>query len=163
MSYCLDANVFIERMQREYPLDLFEPVWAHVSAMLNDGRCLVLDKVMDEVNGRQDEISDGVNEHVPSSAIVDTTPLVLTTYPGVIQWATSKPQYMPKALAEFATDSIADAWLVAHALETGACVITNEISSPHSKARIKIPDCCNALSVSHMQFLPFLRESGFTL
>lgn len=55
-------------------------------------------------------------------------------------------KYRQDAVDEF-LDS-ADLKLIAHALTSGATVVTREQSAPESKKKIKIPDACNAFGVT---------------
>jgi len=53
--------------------------------------------------------------------------------------------------------SMADPWVIAHAMAEGAVVVTKEQFAPR---RIKIPDVCQAFGVRCMDDFQFLREVG---
>ncbi len=62
-------------------------------------------------------------------------------------WAYAQSQYTPKALADFASRSNADAFLIAVAKNTGMTIVTHETSSPDARVRIPIPNAATALGV----------------
>jgi len=58
--------------------------------------------------------------------------------------------------------SIADPWVIAHAMAEGTVVVTKESPTPEGAKRIKIPDVCTALGVEWMNDFEFLQEAGVT-
>lgn len=75
-----------------------------------------------------------------------------------------KKQPTPRAAkAEFADTKNADAWVVAYVLVNGCVVVTMEKLAPDAKARIPLPNVCQALSVPYIDTFQMLRELGVRL
>lgn len=74
-------------------------------------------------------------------------------------WANSQ-SYAPQAVAQFF--SVADYWLVAHALARGYTVVTHETSQPESKRRIKLPDACMGVGAAWTSPYQLLEDEGAT-
>jgi hypothetical protein len=57
-------------------------------------------------------------------------------------------------------DKRADAYLIAHGLDLGATIVTNEVSSPNKTAPLKkkIPDICRTMGVGCIRYPRFLWE-----
>ncbi len=89
----------------------------------------------------------------------------MDTYGQVVAWAISmRNHYKPKALNEFLEAGEADAFLIAFAL-TGVqnrIIVTQEISQPNIKSKIKIPEACNALSVRYVNTIQMFRQLKVT-
>ncbi|HEY7065236.1 MAG TPA: DUF4411 family protein, partial [Chloroflexota bacterium] len=75
----------------------------------------------------------------------------------VSRWANGQA-YQAQAIAEFL--SIADYWLVAHALTIGWTVVTEERPAPQSKKRIKVPDACAGVGVAYLNTFEMLAAEG---
>jgi len=70
-------------------------------------------------------------------------------------------QYRQDAVDEFMAS--ADLKLVAHAMVSGATVVTREQPAPDSTKRIKIPDVCNEFQVSWTDPFSAYRALGLRL
>jgi hypothetical protein len=87
---------------------------------------------------------------------------VLAAMRELAAWATNPArQYRQGAVDEF-LDS-ADLKLIAHAMATGATLVTREQPAPESKKRIKIPDACNDLGVAWTDPFSLYRTLGMRL
>jgi len=56
--------------------------------------------------------------------------------------------------------SMADPWVIAHALQQNACVVTKEEKVTASSARIKIPNVCENMRVRCINDFQFIEEIG---
>lgn len=80
----------------------------------------------------------------------------------VAAWATDPARlYRQEAKDEF-LDS-ADYKLIAHALVSGATIVTREQPAPDSRKRIKIPDVCAAIDVAWIDPFTLYRNLGMRL
>lgn len=152
MSYLLDANVFMSAKNLHYGLDFCPAFWGWLIHAGNAGTVFSIDKVADEIEAGQDELSEW--------AVTDGEGLFRRTPPALAQqfaqvstWATGQ-QYTPAAINTFL--QVADFYLVAHALAGGHVVVTHEVPS-NSPARIKIPNACVGLGVRFMTPYQMLR------
>jgi hypothetical protein len=86
--------------------------------------------------------------------------LQIVQYVEVVKWAKSmEHHYLPKAFNEFLGADEADAFLVAYALsdKNNRIIVTQEVSNPFQKNRIKIPEPCNALGVQFINTINLFR------
>lgn len=57
---------------------------------------------------------------------------------------------------------VADAWLVAYAVGNDMQIVTQEVSQPERKNRIKIPEVCNYFRIPYKNMIELFRELGVT-
>ena len=85
----------------------------------------------------------------------------ILSYKNVITWAINqKEHYKQSAIDVFLDSELADAWLVAYALENEMKIITQEISQPERRSKIKIPEVCSYFEVPYMIMIGLFRELG---
>ena len=56
--------------------------------------------------------------------------------------------------------SMADPWVIAHALHEGASVVTKETLETHITKRIRIPNVCENMGIPYIDDFEFIRENG---
>lgn len=152
MSYLLDANVFMSAKNLHYGLDFCPAFWDWLVHRSNTGSVFSIDKVADEIEAGQDELSDWARNH--GDALFRRTPPTLAPqFTQVSTWATGQ-QYTPAAINTFL--QMADFYLIAHALAGNHVIVTHEHPS-NSSNRIKIPDACVGLGVRFMTPYQMLR------
>ncbi len=76
-------------------------------------------------------------------------------------WVSSR-DFTPAAISAF-TGNAADYLLVAFAREHQHTLVTHERPDPNAKARVFIPDACNALGVEYADTFKMLRATGARL
>lgn len=122
-------------------------------------------------------------------ASVATVRNEITTGKGhLVEWARGRPRSFwlehnrasldaMRALASWAADparefrqsavdeflDAADISLIAHAMTTGAIVVTHERPAPEAKRKIKIPDVCRAFEVPYTDPFGTYRDLGLRL
>ena len=155
MSYLLDANVFMSAKNLHYGLDFCPAFWEWLVHQGHTGAVFSIDKVADEIEAGQDELSAWAQE-ASHALFRRTSPTLAPLFTQVSTWATGQ-QYTPAAINTFL--QAADYYLLAHALAGGHVVVTHEVpaSSPN---RIKIPNACVGLGVRFMTPFQMLRSSG---
>ena len=152
MSYLLDANVFMSAKNLHYGLDFCPAFWDWLGHKGNTGAVLSIDKVADEIEAGQDELTDWARNH--GQALFRRTPPTLAPqFTQVSTWTTGQ-QYTPAAINTFL--QAADFYLVAHALAGNHVVVTHEHHA-NSPGRIKIPNACVGLGVRFMTPYQMLR------
>lgn len=152
MSYLLDANVFMSAKNLHYGLDFCPAFWGWLIHAGNAGTVFSIDKVADEIEAGQDELSEWVA--TDGEALFRRTPPALAQqFAQVSTWASGQ-QYTPAAINTFL--QVADFYLVAHAVAGGHVVVTHEVPS-NSPGRIKIPNACLGLGVRFMTPYQMLR------
>lgn len=162
MLYIVDANFFITAYRSTYPPDVFPGFWDKINQLAATGVIKSIDKVKDEINN---EWLKNWFSALPNNFFLSTAGLH-TTYPIVVQWAFSRSDhFLQKALDEFMDSREADAFLIATALEDipNRILVTQEVSQPERKNKIKIPEGCIALGVNYMNTVKMFRDLGVTL
>ena len=152
MSYLLDANVFMSAKNLHYGLDFCPAFWEWLVHKGNTGSVFSIDKVADEIEAGQDELSDWARNH--GHALFKRTPPTLAPqFAQVSTWTTGQ-QYTPAAINTFFQK--ADFYLIAHALAGNHVLVTHETPA-NSPNRIKIPDACLGVGVRFMTPYQMLR------
>jgi hypothetical protein len=152
VSYLLDANVFMSGKNLHYGLDFCPAFWDWLVHTGNAGSVFSIDKVADEIEAGQDELSNWARNrgHV---LFRRTQAALAPQFTQVSTWATGQ-QYTPAAINTFL--QAADFYLLAHALAGNHVVVTHEVPS-NSPTRIKIPNACVGLDVRFMTPFQMLR------
>ena len=162
--YIVDTNFFIQAHRASYPLDVASSFWNKVKQLANEEKILSIDKVKEEIYKNDDNLKKWCTDNLPENFFKDTAQ-IMTAYGQVVTWAASRSiHYLPNALAEFLSADEADAYVVAFALadKSSRVVVTQEISEPTRKNKVKIPDACDALKVQFVNIMDMFRQLGET-
>jgi len=162
--YIVDSNFFIQAHRANYPIDIAVGFWKKVRQLGEEGRIVSIDKVKNEIYDKNDALEVWCKENLPEGFFKDSSH-VMIEYGQVSAWAISRSgHYMQNALNEFLSSDEADAFLIAYALadKSNRILVTQEISDPNRKNKIKIPDACIALNVSFVNTLDLFRKLGET-
>lgn len=154
MAYLLDSNVFIEGWKRHYAPDICPGFWEWILAMDKAGEVLSIERVRDELLGRDDPLAEWARER-PRAFFPDVDAAVLPHLATLATWVRAQ-RYRPEAVAEF-LDS-ADYYLIATAMAHGHVVVTHERPSDAVR-KVKIPEPCIAHNVSFVDPFGMLRRS----
>lgn len=157
--YILDSNFFIQAHRSTYPLDVALGFWDKVKSLAESGVIVSIDKVRDELYDKNDDLEDWCKRNLPDGFFKDTSS-VMAEYARVSAWAYSKSShFLPNALNEFLDAGEADAFLIAYTLAgtNTRCIVTQEVSNPQRKNKVKIPDCCDNLNVSYVNVMDMFR------
>ncbi len=152
MAYLLDANVFISAKNLHYGLDFCPAFWDWLAHKSRTGAVFSIDKVADEIQAGQDELSGWAENH-GQTLFRRTLPQLAPQFTQVSAWVIGQ-QYTPAAINTFF--QVADFYLLAHALAGSHVVVTHEVHS-NSPGRIKIPNACLGLGVRFMTPYQMLR------
>ena len=155
MSYLLDANVFMSAHNLHYGLDFCPAFWEWMTHKGHTGAVFSIDKVADEIQAGQDDLSVWARDHA-ATLFRRTPPSLAPQFGAVSTWATGQ-QYTPAAVNTFMMAAVF--YLLAHALAGGHVVVTREVPS-NSPGRIKIPNACLGLGVRFMTRFQMLRTEG---
>lgn len=156
MAYLLDADVFIRAKRDHYRFSICPGFWDWILQANDSARVFSIVQVQRELTAGNDDLSTWAAAR-SAAFFLPTTDAVVAAAGSVSTWANSQ-HYEPQALAEFFR--AADFWLVAHALATGWCVATHEVSAPASRKRIKLPDACTGVGVSYTMPYQLLEDEG---
>jgi len=162
--FIIDSNFLIEAHRKTYPLDIAHGFWNKVKQLAIEEKIISIDKVKNEIYGNEDDLKNWCIANLPNNFFKDTS-VVLSQYSIIANWAANRSShYMPKALTEFLSYGVADAYIIAFALadNTNRTVVTQEVSDPRCRNRIKIPEPCIALSVGYCNTIEMFRRLGET-
>ena len=153
MAYLLDANVFIQAKNLHYGLDFCPAFWDWLIQNSTAGKVFSIEKVGDEIEAGDDELSEWASHRGPNFFLKPGTNII-PAFGAVSAWVTSQ-NYDPAAVNTFM--QVADYYLVAYALANGHTVVTHEKVSPSAK-KIKIPNVCIGLNIKCMTPFEMLRH-----
>src|ERR1035437_1654173 len=156
--YVLDSNFFIQAHRANYPLDVALGFWNKVQQLAKEGKIISIDKVKNEIFKNEDDLKKWCEKNLPKDFFKDTK-TVLDSYSQIVSWAVSKNnQYNQNALNEFLNAEEADAWLISYAHTHKLTIITQELSQPESKRKVKIPDVCIHFGIPFINTIEMFRE-----
>lgn len=154
-NYCLDANVLIQAWQKYYAPDLCPDYWDNLILLGQEGRIIVPKVVYDEITRTEDDLSSWVKESkIPIRPITESVTKALQKI------------YNANPSHKFLVDntkarSLADPWIIAHALDENLIVVTKEEKVTQLNSRkIKIPNVCDNMGVRWINDFEFVREIG---
>lgn len=162
--FIVDSNFFIEAHRVNYPIDIAQSFWNKVKQLADNGKLISIDKVKEELYDKNDALEHWCKENLPKNFFKDTSETI-SQYSVVTQWVVSKnTHYLPQAINEFLDANEADAFLIAYALANKKfrLIVTQELSEPNRKNKVKIPDCCNELNIRYMNTIQMFRYIGET-
>lgn len=153
MAYFLDADVFIRAKNLHYGLDFCPAFWVWLIARNADGTVFSVEKVGDEVQAIEDELSVWA-EARGSAFFLPPDAAAFPALAAVSAWA-SGGQYESSAVSTFL--QVADYYLVAQAHAGKHTVVTHEVPSATTR-KIKIPDACIGMHIKCMTPYEMLRK-----
>jgi hypothetical protein len=129
--------------------------WDWIWRAHKSGLVFSIREVQDELKATKDALATWAIGHASFFLAPDSR--VTNSLAAVSNWTTAQ-NYKPEAISEFF--SVADYWLVGHALAKGFIVVTHEVADPKSRKRVKIPDVCNGVNASWMNPFQMLEVEG---
>lgn len=153
MAYLLDANVFMSAGNLHYGFDFCPAFWDWLIESNKLGRVFSIEKVEGEIQAGGDELSDWAAER-GAAFFLKPDDKVVPALATVSTWSTSQ-QYDPAAINTFL--SVADFYLVSHALAHAHTIVTHE-KPAESQKKIKIPNVCIGLDIQCMTPFEMLRR-----
>ena len=151
--YCLDSNVLIRAWNTYYSPKFCPDYWKILNSLGKQGTIFIPEAVSDEILKTTDELSGWLKKsHISVRKITEEVTKCL----GEI--------YSKDPIHERLTDSvryrsIADPWVIAHALNEKAVVVTNEekITAMGTK-KVKIPNVCENMGIGCISDFEFIHQ-----
>lgn len=160
--YCLDANVLIQAWQKYYAPEICPDYWEILNALGRQGRIFIPEEVKNEIVVAEDkeQIEDDLSRWLKRSSIPvhKTTEKVILCWQNILQ---ANPLH--KLLVDSAKGrSLADPWVISHAMDARAIVVTKEspIISLNAKKPVTIPNVCDNMGITWMDDFTFVKEMG---
>jgi Domain of unknown function (DUF4411) len=152
--YLFDADVLIVAKNNYYNPEIVPAFWQWILEGHQLGYFYSIDKVSDELKrgNEEDFLHQFAIEHsdvfLPSNEIGCITEYAkLQTWANTIWTHGKKSNKTSKATEAFASETKADAFLVAYAKANGFIIVTNETSDMQCQTNVKIPDAANFCNV----------------
>jgi predicted nucleic acid-binding protein len=142
IKYCLDTHVLIQAWQKYYSPTYCPGYWDVLNKLGKQGRIFLPEEVSSEILKTDDDLAEWLKE--------STIPIISITE-GVTENLAKIYSRDPKhklLVDNKKGRSLADPWVIAHAMNEGATVVTKEekITRLDSKT-VKIPNVCENMGV----------------
>ncbi len=153
--YCLDANVLIQSWQKYYSPTLCPEYWDRLNELGKQDVIFLPELVSEEITRTEDDLAIWLKtSQIPIHRINESVTMALRSI------YASNPLHL-NLVDNIKGRSLADPWVIAHAMSEGATVVTKEdkITAVNS-ARIRIPNVCDNMGVRWINDFEFLAEVG---
>ena len=148
MKYCLDTSALMEPWNKYYSMDLCPQYWDVLNDLGEKGIVFCTHDVKREIEKKDDDLFAWIKDR--PFLFREVTEQVQENLRGILA---SHSRLVNTAKER----SMADPWVIAHAMAENATVVTKEGFAPR---KIKIPDVCMALKVPCIDDFEFLRRVG---
>lgn len=155
-TYCLDANFFIQAWSNYYSPEFCPDFWEILVRLSNDKIIFIPEMVKEEIDKIDDDLKKWIEDNkIYIKPIDDEVQKCLKEI-----WAKDKNH---KKLVDTARNrSIADPWVIAHAMAENAVVVTNEQKIIESTTgRIKIPNVAEKMGIECIDIFKFIKKLNF--
>ncbi|HHT9113026.1 MAG: DUF4411 family protein [Planctomycetes bacterium] len=152
-KYCLDANVLIRAWRDYYAPKFCITYWEVLNELGAEGRIFLPQMVYEEITRTEDDLTNWLkNSKIPEYKIDGPVTECLKKI-----YATNPAH---KNLVDNTKNrSLADPWVIAHALNQGAIVVTKEEKvTATNTTKIKIPNVCDNMGVRWINDFQFVEE-----
>lgn len=152
-KYCLDANVLIQAWNFYYSPKFCPSYWDVLNELGNAGTIFIPHMVYEEIVRTDDDLSRWLKQS--SIAIREIDEKVIQCLQMI--WAANP---IHKTLVDNVRGrSLADPWVIAHAMREGAAVVTKEEKvTALNASRVKIPNVCENMGVEWMNDFGMIGE-----
>ncbi len=151
--YCLDANCFIEAWNKYYSPDFCEDYWSILSKLSLEGNIIIPYMVQQEIEKVDDNLKSWLTKEKIAISQIDED------IEKCLKEIYSKDEKHSQLVDNKKGRSLADPWVIAHAMAKKATVVTKEekITDPATK-RIKIPNVCYNMGIKCINDYDFIKE-----
>jgi len=159
--YCLDTNVLIQAWQKYYSPEICPDYWDVLNKLGSQGRIFIPEEVKNEIvvtedkENTEDDLSkwlkrSSIPVHKPTEGVIKCWQTILQANP------------LHKRLVDnISGRSLADPWVISHALNNKATVVTKEnLETAINTKRIKIPNVCENMRIRWIDDFTFVKELG---
>ncbi len=158
-KYLIDSSCFINAHRVHYPFDVVDSFWAELLKLAGSRDIYSISKVDKELAKGQGLLQKWAATKLPASFFRDES-VAAIEYGKIMHWLhhVKRTHYKSDAIARFIAADSADPWLVAYAMKTNYTVVTQEVSAPQSKSKVKMPDVCIEFNVKYINIIDMFRE-----
>jgi rRNA-processing protein FCF1 len=152
-KYCLDTNVLIQAWQKYYSPSICPSYWEVLNNLGIQDRIFIPKAVFEEITRTEDDLSKWIKtSNIPVRELNASVTKCLSNI------------YAANPVHRFLVDnikqrSLADPWVIAHAMSEDACVVTKEEKvTAVNTDKIKIPNVCENMKVRCINDFDFIGE-----
>ena len=152
-TYCLDANVLIQAWQKYYSPKFCPNYWEILNELGKANIIFIPEEVYKEITRTEDDLSEwlkksGIPVRKISEDVIESLQSIYANNP------------LHKNLVDSIKGrSLADPWVIAHALSENATVVTKEEKvTALNSIKIKIPNVCENMNVRWINDFDFISE-----
>lgn len=152
-KYCLDANVLIQSWQKYYNPKFCPDYWKILVELGKNGKIFIPELVYEEIVRTEDDLSKWLKgSKIPINKISEPVTICL-------QKIYAADPTHKNLVDNTKARSLADPWVIAHALHENASVVTKEekVTALNSN-RIKIPNVCDNMGIRWINDFQFIDE-----
>lgn len=151
--YCLDTNVLIQAWQKYYSPKYCPDYWQVLNTLGQNSKIFIPEEVFDEIIRTDDDLSDWLKS---SDIPINKTDGAVTDCLSRIYATNSNHKFL---VDNTKARSLADPWLIAHAMNVNATVVTKEefITAANSK-KIRIPNVCQNMGIRWINDFEMIAE-----
>jgi Domain of unknown function (DUF4411) len=161
-TYCIDANVLIQAWQKYYAPDICPDYWTILNVLGEEGRIFIPEEVKKEIVA--DNKSEGTEDELSRWLRRCAIPVVKPNEGTIKCWQQIlQANPLHKLLVDNVKGrSLADPWVIAHAMNKKATVVTKEspITALNAKKPVTIPNVCDNMGVRWIDDFAFIKELG---
>jgi predicted nucleic acid-binding protein len=152
-KYCLDANVLIQAWQKYYNPKFCPDYWKVLTELGKSGKIFIPEMVYQEIIRTEDDLSKWLKaSKIPITLISEPVTFCL-------QKIFAADPTHKNLVDNTKARSLADPWIIAHAIHEKACVVTKEEKvSALNSSRIKIPNVCDNMGIRWINDFQFIDE-----
>ena len=154
-KYCLDANILIQAWQKYYSPKICPSYWDMLDSLGTQNIIFMPEMVYDEIVRTDDDLSKWLkSSKIPIKKIDQQVTKCLKD----IYSSDPNHRYL---VDNTKARSLADPWVIAHALRENAVVVTKEEKvTALNSTKIKIPNVCDKMNVSWINDFQLIEELG---
>jgi predicted nucleic acid-binding protein len=151
--YCLDTNVLIQAWQKYYSPKFCPDYWSVLNELGNQGKIFIPHMVNEEILRTDDDLSQWLKQSSITVAEIDTN---VTKFLKAIYAANPTHKNLVDNTKQ---RSLADPWVIAHAINENAIVVTKEekVTAANTN-RIKIPNVCDNMGIPWINDFEFIER-----
>ena len=152
----MDANVLIQAWQKYYSPIICPGYWDVLNQLGVEGKIFVCQEVFDEIIKTEDDLSKWLKaSDIP---VKKATESVIEKLKDIYQI----PVHL-KLVDNTKNRSLADPWVIAHAMDNNSVVVTKEEKVTQSNStKVKIPNVCDNMDVRWINDFEFVKELNFS-
>jgi predicted nucleic acid-binding protein len=153
IKYSLDANVLIQAWQKYYNPKFCPDYWEILVKLGKNGKIFIPELVYEEIVRTEDDLSKWLKgSKIPINKISEPVTICL-------QRIYAADPIHKNLVDNTKARSLADPWVIAHAMHENASVVTKEekVTALNSN-RIKIPNVCDNMGIRWINDFQFIDE-----